>query len=143
MTSAAEPTTPLARLATFARSALTGGAATLADLGVIAFAVGLLHLPAAAANVPALLVGAVVQFLGNRHYAFRARSGDVRRQVVLFALAEGVTLLLNGVLFHLVATNIPLGTGGAVVARAVTTNAVFLCWSYPVWARIFSTRTPA
>lgn len=133
------PTEPrvLARLATFARSALTGGAATLVDLGVVAFAVGILRVPAAAANVPALLAGAVVQFVGNRRFAFRAQGGDVRRQAALFALSEAVTLLLNGLLYHLVATHFTLGTASAVVARAVTTNLVFVLWSYPVWSRIF------
>lgn len=125
------------RLATFARSALTGGAATMVDLAVIAFAVGVLRAPAAAANVPALFAGALVQFLGNRHFAFRATSGDVRRQAALFALSEAVTMLLNGVLYHLVATRLALGPMGAVVARAVTTNVVFVLWSYPVWSRIF------
>lgn len=125
------------RLATFARSALTGGAATLADLAVIAFAVGVLRVPAAAANVPALFAGAVVQFLGNRHFAFRATSGDVRRQAVLFVLSEAVTMLLNGALYHVVVTQMTLGPMGAVVARAITTNVVFVLWSYPVWSRIF------
>jgi len=132
------PSTPLlARLATFARSALTGGAATLVDLAVIALAVGVLGVPAASANVPALLAGAVVQFLGNRHFAFRAGSGDVRRQAALFAATEAVTLLLNGALYHAVVTRVALGVGGAVIARAITTNVVFLLWSYPVWSRIF------
>ena len=142
MTSSPSPRL-LARLATFARSALTGGAATVVDLGVIAFAVGVLHAPAAAANVPALLAGAVVQFVGNRHFAFRAGGGDMRRQAVLFALTEAVTMLLNGVLYHLVATRVALGPAGAVVARAVTTNLVFLLWSYPVWSRIFRPALPA
>ncbi|MFT3768969.1 MAG: GtrA family protein [Minicystis sp.] len=136
MASSTEPR-PLARFATFARSALTGGAATLVDLGVIAFAVGILHAPAAAANVPALLAGAGVQFVGNRHFAFRAGAGDVRRQAILFALTEAVTMLLNGALYHLVATHAALGPVGAVVARAITTNLVFVLWSYPVWSRIF------
>jgi putative flippase GtrA len=134
---------PLARLATFLRSALAGGAATLVDLAVIAFAVGVLHAPAAAANVPALAAGAAVQFLGNRHFAFRAEGGDVRRQLLFFALAEAVTLLLNGALYHLVATRFALGPMGAVIARAITTNLVFLCWSYPVWSRIFRAPRPA
>jgi putative flippase GtrA len=128
---------PLARLATFARSALTGGAATLVDLAIIGLAVGVLHAPAAAANVPALLAGAAVQFLGNRHFAFRAAGGDVRRQAALFAVTEAITMLLNGGLYHLVATHFVLGAGLAMLARAVTTNAVFLLWSYPVWSRIF------
>jgi putative flippase GtrA len=134
---------PLARLATFARSALTGGAATIVDLGVIAFAVGVLHASAAAANVPALLAGAVVQFLGNRHFAFRAGGGDVKRQAALFAATEAVTMLLNGLLYHLVATRFPLGPAAAVAVRAVTTNLVFVLWSYPVWSRIFRPALPA
>ncbi len=125
------------RLATFARSALTGGAATLVDLGFIAAAVGLLHVTPAAANAPALLAGAAVQFFGNRHFAFRSRGGSLARQVGLFAVTEVVTMALNFLLYHLVVTHLPLGTGGAVLARAVTTNLVFVLWSYPVWARIF------
>jgi putative flippase GtrA len=124
------------RLATFARSLLTGGAATLVDLGVIAAAVGLFHLKPAAANAPALLAGAAVQFFGNRRFAFRSR-GPLGRQAALFAASEVVTLALNFFLYQLVVTHMALGTGGAVLARAVTTNLVFVLWSYPVWARIF------
>jgi putative flippase GtrA len=124
-------------LATFARSALTGGAATLVDLGVIAFAVGLLHVTPAAANAPALLAGAAVQFFGNRHFAFRSKGGSLARQAGLFAVTEVVTLLLNFLLYHLVVTHVALGPAGAVLVRAITTNAVFVLWSYPVWSRIF------
>jgi putative flippase GtrA len=127
-----------ARLATFLRSALAGGAATLVDLGVIAFAVGILRVSPAAANAPALLAGAVVQFFGNRHFAFRSKGGHLGKQVTLFALAEAVTLLLNGALYHAVVTHVALGPAGAVIARAITTNLVFLLWSYPVWKRIFA-----
>jgi putative flippase GtrA len=127
-----------ARFATFLRSALTGGAATLADLAVIALAVGVLHVRPAVANVPALLVGAVIQFFGNRSFAFRAQGGPVHRQAALFALTEAVTLLLNGALYHVVATHLALSTAGAVVARAITTNVVFVGWSYPVWKRVFA-----
>jgi putative flippase GtrA len=125
------------RIATFARSALTGGAATLVDLAVVAFVVGALHASPAAANVPALLAGALVQFFGNRHFAFRARTGNVGRQAVLFAASEAVTMALNAALYHAVVTHVALGTVGAVVARAITTNLVFLGWSYPVWKRVF------
>lgn len=127
----------LQRLARFARSALAGGAATIADLGVIAFAVGLLHVSPAAANAPAALAGAVVQFFGNRHFAFKS-AGPLGRQAALFVAAEAVTLILNFALFHVVVTRMSLGAGGAVLARAVTTNVVFLLWSYPAWKRIFA-----
>jgi putative flippase GtrA len=125
------------RLLTFARSALAGGAATLVDLGVLAISVGLFHVSPRAANVPALLAGAVVQFFGNRCFAFRARAGSLSRQAGLFVLSEAITLGLNGVLFHAVVTHVALGAAGAVLVRAVTTNAVFVLWSYPVWKRIF------
>src|SRR5512132_3119468 len=138
-----QPRTPaavhaLARFTTFARSALTGGAATLADLAVIALATGVLHASPQVANVPALLVGAVVQFFGNKHFAFRARGGDLRWQAALFVAAEAVALALNAALYHGVASLVPLVPATAVLARAVTTNLVFLLWSYPVWKRVFA-----
>ena len=135
-TSAVAPV--LARFTTFARSALTGGAATLADLAVIAFATGVLHASPKVANVPALLVGAVVQFFGNKHFAFRAGTGDLRRQAALFLAAEAVALALNAALYHGVASLVSLTPATAVLARAITTNLVFLLWSYPVWKRVFA-----
>jgi putative flippase GtrA len=133
-----------ARFARFARSALAGGAATLVDLGVLGFAVGVLHATAAAANLPAALAGAVVQFIGNRRFAFRSK-GPLGREAALFAATEAVTLALNVGLFHLVATLLAsrggvgaLGAAGAVVARALTTNLVFVAWSYPAWKRVFA-----
>lgn len=128
----------LARFTTFARSALTGGAATLADLAVIAFATGVLHASPKAANVPALLVGALAQFFGNKHFAFRAGGGDLRRQAALFVATEAVALALNAALYHGVASLVPLAPATAVLARAITTNVVFLLWSYPVWKRVFA-----
>lgn len=128
-------------LGRFVRSAATGGLATAADLAVIALAVGVLGAPARAANLPALFVGAAVQFLGNRYFAFRAAAGSVRRQVALFAATEAVALGLNALLYDLVARSFALGTGGAVIARAITSNLVFVAWSYPVWRRVF--RAPA
>jgi len=129
-----------ARMATFARSMLTGGAATLADLAVIAVAVGVLHASPRAANIPALFVGATVQFFGNRHFAFRAASGKIKRQALLFIASEVVAMALNAALYHAAAA-LPLTPVTAVLARAITTNIVFLLFSYPVWKRIFQPRT--
>lgn len=126
-----------ARLMTFARSLLTGGAATLTDLAVLAFAVGVLHVAPRIASLPALFAGAVVQFFGNRHFAFRAKRGALSRQATLFVITEAIALALNGLLFNAVATSFPLTTSTALVARAITTNVVFLAWSYPVWRRVF------
>jgi putative flippase GtrA len=120
----------------FVRSALAGAAATIADLAVLGLAVGL-GIDPRVANVPALLVGATVQFVGNRHWAFDAARGGLRRQLGLFVLAEIVTLALNGVLFDAVARFVVLGAIGALVTRTIASSAVYLGWSYPVWKRIF------
>ena len=127
----------LERAATFLRSALAGGAATLAESRLPRVARRCGGLSPRAASVPALLVGAAVQFLGNRHFAFRAALGSLRRQVGLFALTEIVAFTLNAVLYDAAARALPLGAVSAVLVRAVTTNAVFLLWSYPVWRRVF------
>jgi putative flippase GtrA len=131
------PSPLLTRFATFLRSLLTGGAATLADVGALAFAVGLLHASPAAASVPALLVGAAVQFFGNRYFAFRAARAPLANQALLFVATEAVTMLLNAVLYQAVAARLPLTLITAVIARIITTNLVFLLWSYPVWKRVF------
>lgn len=127
----------LARFATFLRSLLTGGMATLADVGALAFAVGVLHISPARASVPALLVGAAVQFFGNRHFAFRAAHAPMANQAFLFVVAEAVTMALNAALYQAVTILVPLTLTTAVIARVITTNLVFLLWSYPVWKRVF------
>lgn len=122
----------------FGKSLLTGGVATLADLGVLTFAIGFLHTLPAHANVPALLAGGLVQFVGNRHFAFRATSGSLRRQIIWFTLTEIVALSLNALLFHLAATHTVLDAVGAVGVRVAVSALVYVLWSYPVWRRVFA-----
>jgi putative flippase GtrA len=123
------------------RSALAGGTATLVDLASLATAVGVLGVAPRVASVPALLAGALVQFLGNRYFAFRAASrGTLPRQAALFAATEATALLLNAALFDLVARRVALDAGSALVARALTTNLVYLAFSYPMFRRIFAAR---
>ncbi len=131
----------LSRLITFARSLMTGAAASLVDLGVLALLVGLLGLSDRAANVPALLAGGLIQFFGNRHFAFDAAAGSLKRQVTLFAITEVVALGLNGLMFDWVAQQAELSWLGAIGVRAVISFVVFVSWSYPVWRHVF--RVPA
>jgi putative flippase GtrA len=126
------------RLWTFSRSALTGAAATLIDVVVLATAVGLLGVSARAANVPALLAGAAVQFVGNRHWAFEARAGSLRRQLVLFTVVEAAALALNAIGYDLVARQFTLDAIGAVLARLAIGSLVFAGFSYPLWQRVFT-----
>lgn len=129
------------RLLTFLRSALAGGAATLVDVAVLAVLVSLFGLAPRVANVPSLVAGAGVSFVGNRHFAFRAGAGSLPRQAARFALVEIVGLALNAVLFDLAARALPPSALAATAARLAIGHVVFLAWSYPSWRRVF--RVPA
>jgi putative flippase GtrA len=126
------------RLLSFARSLVAGAAATIADLSVLALAVGVLGLSARVANVPALLVGALVQFIGNRRFAFaRAAEGSMTRQLAGFALVEIVALGLNGVVYDAIAQRVTLQTVSAVLVRCAVSFVVYVAWSYPLFCRVF------
>lgn len=118
----------------FARGAGVGVVATVVDLLTLALLVEVASLHPTLANVPALLVGAAVQFVGCRHVVFGAGDGSLRRQLVGFALAEAGTLLLNALAFHALVTLTPVPYA---LARPLGTFLVFIGFSYPVWQRVF------
>jgi putative flippase GtrA len=120
------------------RAGIAGALATLVDVGVLALLVSGLGWDARAASVPALVLGGVANFLGNRHFAFRARRGSLARQAALYALVELVALAQNGVLYDFVLRAFPIATHAYWVVRLVTSHVVFLAWSYPLWKRVFA-----
>ncbi len=130
----AEPSTWTERLWRFAKSLLVGGVATVADFAALALLVEVAHLRETTANVPALCVGAVVQFLGCRHLVFQAARGHLGRQLAGFAVVELATLALNGVAFHLLVT---LAQAPYWLARPLGTFVVFAGFSYPLWKWVF------
>jgi putative flippase GtrA len=120
------------------RALVAGGAATLADLAVLTALVSLGHLEARVASVPALLAGGAVNFLGNRHFAFRAAGGSLGKQALFYTVVEAGALAANGVLFALAVRNLPPSLAWAYVpVRLVTSNLVFVAWSYPLWRLVF------
>jgi putative flippase GtrA len=125
------------RLKTMSRSAVAGLAATGADLATLSFLVVVIHWQPRSANVPALLVGGVVNFLGNREFAFHARKGNAAKQAIGYTAVEGAALALNGLLFDAALRWLPGADGYFWVVRLLTTNLVFLAWSYPLWKRVF------
>lgn len=130
-----------AKLATLLRSFAVGGAATATDLLVLFLCMQALGWSARAANIPALIAGGVVNFHGNRTFAFRAADGRIERQATLFVLAELVTLGLNGVIYDAVVNALHPSAALAMIARLVVQNVVFLAWSFPAWRVVFSTRS--
>ena len=119
---------------TLLRSAGVGVAATVADLVALVLLVQLAGLPPAAANVPALLAGVAVQFLGNKLFAFRDHRNDWARQGALFAVVEAGALALNALAFHVLVTATPVPYA---LARVISSSAVYFGFSYPLWGKIF------
>ncbi|HEY6463467.1 MAG TPA: GtrA family protein, partial [Polyangiaceae bacterium] len=118
-------------------AAIAGGAATLADVGMLTLLVVCFGIAPRVASVPALVVGGVVNFLGNRHYAFRARSGHLGKQAAGYTAVELVALALNGFLYDTVLRTAPETAHAYWLVRLATSNLVFLAWSYPMWRHVF------
>jgi putative flippase GtrA len=136
----------ISRLATWkrvARSGVAGIAATAADLATLTILVEVAGWSPRTANAPALLVGAVVNFVGNRMYAFHARAGSMAKQAIGYSVVEAIALALNGVLYEAVLRFIPEAGAWFWLVRLVTSCVVFLCWSYPLWRRVFRVKRVA
>lgn len=115
-------------------SVAVGALATLVDLVALGVAVEQLGVDPRIANVPALLLGLLVQFFGNKFWAFQDHSRAWLRQGGAFVLVEAGALLLSATLFHLV-----IGTGllPYLPARLLVQAVVYLSFSMPLWKRIF------
>ncbi len=122
------------------RAGIAGAAATLVDLGVLTLLVAVFHVNARAASIPALLAGGVANFVGNRHFAFRAARGSLARQAVLYTLVELIALGANGVLYDVALRAFPATQGAYWLVRLVTSHVVFLGWSYPLWRHVFASK---
>lgn len=118
----------------FLRGSAVGIAATVLDMAVLAILVEGFRLTPAQANVPALIAGAAVQFIGCRHVVFRTTSGSVSKQLVAFVATEAGTLTLNGIVFQVLVSLTPVPYP---LARMLGTFLVFIGFSYPLWGRIF------
>jgi len=128
----------ITRRSPLGRSAIVGIAATVADLAMLALLVNGLGLTPAVANVPALSLGLVVQFLGNKLWAFEDRTSDraaLARQGSAFLAVEAVAFALNIAVFHVLA--VMLGVP-ALIARVIASALVYFGFSYRLWRLIFS-----
>jgi len=119
------------------RSAIVGVVATVIDLALLFVLVDLVGLAPAVANVPSLAGGLIVQFVGNKYFAFGDRSKRLLKQGGQFALVEAGAIALNAVGFHLLVT---LTVIPYVAVRLGCSAAVYFGFSYPLWHFIFSPR---
>jgi putative flippase GtrA len=130
----------LARILELLRAGAAGIAATAVDLGTLALLVSVFHVDPRIASVPALVAGGIANFVGNRHFAFRAKDGSLARQAVGYTVVEVVALALNGLLYDTVLRLFPSTAHAYWAIRLVTSHLVFLCWSYPLWRRVFAVK---
>jgi putative flippase GtrA len=119
------------------RAGVAGGLATLSDLATLTVLVGIFHVDARVASIPALIVGGVVNFVGNRYFAFRAANGHLGRQAAGYTVVELVALALNALLYDLALRLVPGLRPFYWLVRLVASHLVFLGFSYPLWQRVF------
>jgi putative flippase GtrA len=124
------------------RAGAAGIFATAVDLATLAILVSVLHVSPHVANVPALVMGGLANFAGNRWFAFRAR-GSIAKQALGYTLVEIVALALNGWLFEIALRMFPHATHAYWALRLATSHIVFLLWSYPLWCFVFKSAKPA
>ena len=137
-------TSPIPALAfRLLRSAGAGAAATLVDLAFLTGLVSLAGVSPRAASVPALVLGNVVTFFGQKYFAFQAQRAHAAGQALSFVLVEGGGFMLNALLFELVLRLLPAATSHYALTRLLTTNAVWLLYSFPLWHLVFRPKTTA
>jgi putative flippase GtrA len=119
-----------------ARSGFAGAFATATDLGTLTMLVSGLGISPRIANVPALVMGSIVMFFGQKHFAFRRGGGRLDREIAAFAVVQIIGLGLGAALFDL-GLRIPGAARFYVVVRLVTSNLVWLLYSFPLWHFVF------
>src|SRR3954467_4203862 len=128
-----------AMLVRLLRSGAAGAVATGVDLATLTAMVSLAGMTPRTANVPALVLGAVVMFVGQKYFAFGSRGGALGRELALFAAVQVVGLALNAALFDLVLRFFPALSPYYIAVRLITSNLVWLGYSFPLWHFVFRT----
>ena len=118
----------------------SGGAGALAagtDLATLTLLVQVAGVPPRAASVPALALGAIVMFFGQKYLAFKSSGKPSLREMVLFALVQLGGFALTALLFDLLLRVAPLAQAHYVVSRMIVTNVVWLAYSFPLFHFVF------
>lgn len=84
------------------RYIVNGLVATAVHYSILRFNLEVVGMPSAGvANAIAAMFGITVSFLGSRYFVFRASSGGLARQGLLFVLSYGLIALLHGLILYL------------------------------------------
>ena len=120
---------------------LTAGAngvvTTAVDIGVLVVLVELIGAAVPVAAFCAALVGAVVNFVLNKHVAFRDRTPITAEQLLRFAAVAGATALLMALAMKLFAVEFHVPY---LFAKVISGVGVFVVWTYPAQRRLVFAR---
>ena len=131
----------LARFWTLLKSSAVGLVATACDLTTTTILVRVFDFSKREANIPGLIPGVLVMFIGNKYFAFEDRSKNVVKQGLLFVVVEAVALGLNVLLFDRLVVWFDLHE---TLARLIGTNITYLGFSFPLWSLlVFRRNAPA
>jgi putative flippase GtrA len=119
------------------RSACVGALATITDLVALTLLTSVVGLHVRVASAPALVLGVVVQFVGNKLFAFRDRDSRWATQAIRFVCVEVLGFIANLALFDGIVRVVVLPP---VVVRLITTSVVYFCVCLPLWGRVFSNK---
>jgi len=131
----------------FLRSVITGGAASLADIGIFSFGISVLGINYLVSNTLSFTVGLTVNYLLSREWVFKSKVHNVKRDFLLFAAVGLVGLMLSNVLLYIfidlgvVYYFIPL-TSGRLAKSTAKAVVIFLVFLWNFFARrefVFST----
>jgi putative flippase GtrA len=121
-----------------ARSGAAGILATATDTGVLVALVSLGGVSPQVAGWPALVLGSIVMFLGQKYFVFEARAAHTLwRETLLYALVQVVGIVLSSWLYNRALGLSPRLLPFYLPVRLVVNNVVWMFYFFPLWHFVF------
>ncbi len=122
------------------RFAVVGGANTALDFGLLLLFTNLLGIPSIAANYISTSISFVFSFFVNKSFTFKSKTGNAKRQFLLFIIVTiiGLWVLQPLIIWALETLLRPLGWDQNLVlitAKLIATLAS-LTWNYIFYSRL-------
>lgn len=111
-----------------------GGVATIVSMGALYLLVEYAGMSAQWGNAISLPLGVIIQFVGNRFWAFDKAKGNPALQFPIFVGLEVTGIFINVGLFWVFTEKLAMHY---MLARLIGTGLVFWCFSYPLWQLLF------
>jgi putative flippase GtrA len=125
------------------RSGGAGTLATVADMGSLWILVKGFGIDPVPARVPALIVGSIVMFLGNKYFVFNQRSAQtLAREAIHFTIVQVVGIAVTYVVFKALLGLSPSFEPHYILVGLVANNFVWLAYFFPLWHFVFRSTEP-